>query len=164
MVMNIRDSAIMKKYSTQVEFIQAQYSHPGSSTLEVTYSPPSNEVFVPIFGSSGAQIYGWGKVTSYVDGTIFYDDMTSSQWVENLMPIGGLWSIKNIIKYTIENTDTVAHNVDFVLAGVLIPISRYDEFVKEISGEMDREIQKDILKSLHRVEGLLVKSEFKPIR
>lgn len=157
MVVNLKDNAIIKKYSTQIEFVQAQYTHPANSTLAVTYSPPAGMVFIPIFGSSGSQIFKYGKVTSYIDGTIFYNEITSSIWMENIMPIGGMWIIREIISYSIVNTDTNAHDIDFVLAGVLIPRNMEEAFVAEISGETDRKVNEEILKSLHRLESLIAK-------
>jgi large-conductance mechanosensitive channel len=142
--MSHKEYQMVKKYTDIVEIVKLQFDLPGGMTVLLTYRPPNGFVLIPDYSVSGPNAYGVGVITAYSDGTIMWNNVTSSEVLEHIMAAGDIRNVRNKMDMYISNTDTTTHTVDFMIVGFLIPSSKEEEWIDEVTGRKDTRLLEEI--------------------
>lgn len=142
--MSHKEYQMVKKYTDIVEVIKLQFDLPAQSMVLLTYRPPSGFVLIPDYSVSGPNAYGVGTITAYSDGTIMWNNVTSSEVLEHIMAAGDIRNVRDKMEMYIGNNDTATHTVDFMIVGFLLPSSKVEEWVEEVTGRKDTKLLEEI--------------------
>lgn len=159
MVTNLREMLIARKYCDRAELIQAYFDLPAGTTITVTYSPPKNYVYIPVWIKGGEMPYGVGIATAYADRTLSWGPLYGTNVIMEALPWTPNMYIKSILEVITTNVDVVSHTVDFMLGGFLIPISLLDEFIEEVTGRRDRKVMEKQNEKLDKLDETLLRIE-----
>jgi hypothetical protein len=148
MGVTLAEGLILKKYSDMTEILQLQFDLPPLTTIRLTYEVPKGYIFLPMNSVQGEVVYYYGRISVWVDGTIIWDNIRSTDAWRHWMEGYDLRNAKREMVLEISNDDIVTHTVDFAVLGILIPETFYNEFVDEITGN-------DIKKLLTEIRNML---------
>ncbi len=150
----MREGAIIRKFSTEWEVVQALLSFPAKSKTKITFTPPEGKAFVFDYSSTGSLV-----TNANITYSVFWDGTQAASFAS-----GGALSDKpfnpgeaplkvamNSLQIVIDNQTDSAELADFIFFGFEVVLPELEDLLKELNGTKDREIQEDILKELKKI-------------
>lgn len=147
----LRDIEIVKKYSQLGEILQLFFDIPAKTSVTLIYTPPKGFIFYPEYSVAGDIIYYYGVINAIGDGIIQWNNIRMSSCLQHIMDCTDMTPIRKEFVITLINTDNVAHTVDALIVGHLIPEGQFEECIKEVRGEIERGLLieiRDLLKEI----------------
>ena len=154
----MREGAIIRKFSTEWEIVQALLSFPANSKTKITFTPPEGKAFVFDYSTTGPLV-----TNSNIIYAVFWDGTQAASFAS-----GGALSDKefnpgeaplkvarNSLEIVIDNQTSSSETADFIFFGFEVLLPELESLLKELNGTKDREIQEDILKELKKISGKL---------
>ncbi|MFH1364942.1 MAG: hypothetical protein ABIH52_04815, partial [Candidatus Aenigmatarchaeota archaeon] len=134
-MVSVREGYLARMYNGVWEFIQFQFWLPGGMTISLTYNPPNDTAFVPIYHVTEAYAAGALTLSIHTDGDLEYQNLlTTPKFGDYLFEKQITYVVKNDIRFDITNNTAAAILVDGLIFGYLIPLSNIDGFLEEITG------------------------------
>lgn len=153
----LRDVEIIKKYSQMGEVLQLFFDIPAKTSVTLVYTPPKGFVFYPEYSVAGDIIYYYGRVSAIGDGILEWNNIRMSSCLQHIMDCTDMVAIRKEFVITFTNEDNVPHTVDAMIVGHLIPIEQYEECIREIRGDVERELFTEIRDLLKEIKEILSK-------
>ena len=155
---SLKESAIIRKFSTEWEIVQALLDISANTKLTITFTPPPGKAFVFDYSSTGPLTTDT-SITYEVfwDGTRAADFTSGGALSDKVFSPGEapLKIAKNELKVVVDNGTGSAQVIDFLFFGFDIVLSELPELLHDLSGDKDRKIQEDILQTLKNIETKL---------
>ena len=155
---SLKEKAIVRRFSTEWEIVQAFLNVSANTKITIIFNPPPGKAFVFDYSTTGPLTADTSITYSvFWDGTRAADFTSSGALSDKVFSPGEapLKIAKNELRVVIDNQSGNTETADFLFFGFDVVLLELPEILKDLSGEKDREIQQNILKTLENIEKKL---------
>ena len=134
-MVSVREGYLARMHNGVWEFIQFQFRLPAGMSISLTYNPPTDTAFVPIYHVTEAYAAGAITLSIHTDGDLEYQNLLSTPiFGDYLFEKQITYVVKNDIRFDMTNNTAAAILADGIIFGYLIPLNNLPDFLEEITG------------------------------